>query len=160
MNISRSLPIALIVLVSPGIALINAATPISFGGLPLRFEINKGQADSKVQYLARGSGYSVLLTPDAVTFNLRPSKKKKGSAVSMLLIKADKKAAAVPSQILPTKSNYFRGKDSRSWMANLDNYGRLTYSNVNPGIDAVYYGTQGQLEYDFVVAAGSDPSAI
>src|SRR5205823_3792684 len=29
-----------------------------------------------------------------------------------------------------------------------------------PGIDLVYYGNQGQLEYDFVVAAGADPKVI
>jgi hypothetical protein len=31
---------------------------------------------------------------------------------------------------------------------------------VYPGIDLVYYGTQGQLEYDFVLAPGADPSGI
>jgi len=31
---------------------------------------------------------------------------------------------------------------------------------VYPGIDLVYYGTQSQLEYDFVVAPGADPHAI
>jgi len=31
---------------------------------------------------------------------------------------------------------------------------------VYPGIDLVYYGDQGQLEYDFRVAPGSDPKQI
>src|SRR5262249_6557358 len=32
---------------------------------------------------------------------------------------------------------------------------------VYPGVDMVYYGTQGrQLEYDFIVAPGADPKAI
>src|SRR5262249_31015800 len=29
-----------------------------------------------------------------------------------------------------------------------------------PGVDLVYYGNQGQLEYDFLVAPGADPRAI
>ena len=32
--------------------------------------------------------------------------------------------------------------------------------NVYPGIDLVYYGKQGQLEYDFEVAPGSDPKQV
>jgi hypothetical protein len=31
---------------------------------------------------------------------------------------------------------------------------------VYPGIDLIYYGNQGQLEYDFLVAPGADPQAI
>src|SRR5207237_5524425 len=34
------------------------------------------------------------------------------------------------------------------------------YERVYPGIDLVYYGNQRQLEYDFVVAPGADPTDI
>ena len=34
----------------------------SFGKLPLSFEANRGQADSRVKFLSRGRGYSLLLT--------------------------------------------------------------------------------------------------
>ena len=37
---------------------------------------------------------------------------------------------------------------------------RLRYKNVYPGIDVVFYGTDRQLEYDFVVAPHADPAAI
>jgi hypothetical protein len=41
------------------------------------------------------------------------------------------------------------------------NYAQVKYAGVYPGVDLVYYGNQGgQLEYDFVVAAGADPGAI
>ena len=37
----------------------------------------------------------------------------------------------------------------------------MKYEGVYPGVDLVYYGNQGgQLEYDFVVAPGADPSVI
>ena len=36
-------------------------------------------------------------------------------------------------------------------------YERVAYRDVYPGIDLVYYGQQGQLEYDFVLAPGSRP---
>jgi RHS repeat-associated protein len=36
----------------------------------------------------------------------------------------------------------------------------VRYRNVYPGIDLVYYGTEGRLEYDWVVAPGTDPHRI
>jgi len=35
----------------------------SYGKLPLRFEKNEGQTDSKVKFFSRGNGYSLFLTP-------------------------------------------------------------------------------------------------
>src|SRR5882757_10839784 len=43
----------------------------SFGAVPLHFEENRGQTDPKVQYVARGSGYTIFLTPDEAVFALR-----------------------------------------------------------------------------------------
>ena len=39
-------------------------------------------------------------------------------------------------------------------------YGKVAYESVYPGVDLVYYGNQGKLEYDFVVAPGADPNNI
>jgi len=60
---------------------------------------------------------------------------------------------------LPGKSNYFIGNDPSS-AAEHSAVWRVEYSAVYPGIDLVYYGDQGQLEYDFRVAPGSDPKQI
>jgi hypothetical protein len=40
-----------------------AAAQPSFVRLPLSFERNAGQADSRVDFIARGPGYTVWLTP-------------------------------------------------------------------------------------------------
>ena len=37
-------------------------------------------------------------------------------------------------------------------------FARVRYENVYPGINLVFYGDQGQLEYDFQVAPGADPA--
>jgi hypothetical protein len=42
----------------------------------------------------------------------------------------------------------------------LPTFAKVGYPNVYQGIDVVYYGNQGRLEYDFVIAPGADPSAI
>jgi hypothetical protein len=58
------------------------------------------------------------------------------------------------------KSNYFIGNDPKKWRTNVANYAKVKYANVYPGVDLVYYGNQGKLEYDFVVQPGADPSSI
>ena len=35
---------------------------VGYGQLPLSFEINRGQSDDRVKFLARGQGYSLFLT--------------------------------------------------------------------------------------------------
>jgi hypothetical protein len=42
-----------------------------YGKLPLSFEINKGQTDSTVKFLARGSGYSLFLTGNEAVLALK-----------------------------------------------------------------------------------------
>jgi len=61
---------------------------------------------------------------------------------------------------LPGTANYFIGSDPARWRANVPTYAKVRYTGVYPGIDLVYYGNQGQLEYDFVVAAGASPKPI
>jgi hypothetical protein len=61
---------------------------------------------------------------------------------------------------LPGISNYFIGNDPKKWRTNVPNYARVRYREVYPGIDLVYYGNQGPLEYDLIVAPGADPNII
>jgi hypothetical protein len=46
------------------------------------------------------------------------------------------------------KANYFIGSLPEKWRANIPIYSRVKWQSVYPGIDMVYYGDQGQLEYD------------
>src|ERR1041384_5113669 len=56
--------------------------------------------------------------------------------------------------------NYFLGDDPARWRPNVPTYSRLVQRQVYKGIDIAYYGNQQQLEYDFIVAPGSDPNVI
>src|SRR5580765_4708844 len=38
--------------------------------LPLAFEANRGQTDSRVRFLSRGRGYTMFLTPDGAVLSL------------------------------------------------------------------------------------------
>jgi len=58
---------------------------------------------------------------------------------------------------LPGQSNYILGNDSSKWKQGIPQFARVRYENIYPGINLVFYGNQGRLEYDFQVAPGSDP---
>jgi hypothetical protein len=146
----------------------NARIVRNYGKLPLRFEANQGQTDQSVKFLARGKGYGLYLTgQDAVLTLAKPadersarSTKLQTDILRMQLIGSSSQTRPAGVDTLPTTSNYLLGSDSTQWHVNVPNYSKVRYSSVYPGVDLVYYGNQEQLEYDFVVAPGSDPSLI
>jgi hypothetical protein len=78
----------------------------------------------------------------------------------MKLMGANPQARLSGLEELPGKSNYFIGNDPTKWRTSVPNYAKVKYANVYPGVDLVYYGNQGRLEYDFVVQPGADPRQI
>ena len=78
----------------------------------------------------------------------------------MQILGANPNSPASGVDEMPGKSNYFIGNDPKQWRANVANYTKVRYDRMYPGVDLVYYGNQRQLEYDFVVAPGADPSRI
>jgi hypothetical protein len=82
------------------------------------------------------------------------------AVLRMKLVGANERAKVTGLEELPGKSNYFIGNDPKKWRTNVPNYAKVKYANVYPGIDLVYYGNQGKLEYDFVVSPGADPRSI
>jgi Beta-propeller repeat len=139
-----------------------------YGKLPLSFEANNGQTDARVKFLSRGRGYTLFLTGNEAVLALpkarvAPPSLRSGErgVLHMKLVGVNVGAAATGAKELPGKSNYFIGKDPSKWRTNVPNFAQVKYSSVYPGVDLVYYGSQGgRLEYDFVVAPGADPSAI
>ena len=131
-----------------------------YSSLPLIFEANQGQSDAAVEFLARGAGYGLFLTNDEAVLALRRASSSDAAVVRMKLANANPRAAVVGAQELPGKSNYFIGNDPKKWYRDVPQFARVRYRSVYPGVDLVYYGRQGRLEYDFEVAPGSDPAQI
>jgi hypothetical protein len=78
----------------------------------------------------------------------------------MKIVGADPAAAATGAGLLPGQVNYFIGNDAAKWRTHIPTYGQVVYRNIYPGVDLVYYGHAGQLEYDFRVNPGASPDAI
>src|ERR1019366_3923911 len=131
--------------------------------VPLSFEPNQGQLTSTVQFLSRGSGYALFLTPGKLVLNLeRPQAAPSASVdtLRMTLIGANPQSNAVGLAPQPGVVSYFIGNDPKNWRSGIPTYGKVEYPQIYPGVDLVFYGNQRQLEYDFVVAPGADPSRI
>jgi len=156
---------------------VKAQAQASYGKLPLSFEVNQGQTDAQVKLLARGQGYTLFLTPTEAVLSLKkpqakaeasPSSIRSSSAASetigtvlrMRLIGANSAPKIVGREPLPGRVNYLIGKEPGKWHTQVPIYGKVAYEGVYPGVDLVYYGNQGQLEYDFVVSPGADPQQI
>jgi len=147
------------------------ALPSTTLSLPLFFEPNQGQTAPPVKFLARGPGFGLFLTADEAVLQLQRSapgsplsalraQPASGSVIRMRLEGADTSARVSGVSPLRGKSNYFIGSDPSQWHRDIPQYARVQYRGVYPGVDLVYYGNQGQLEYDFRVAPGADPSQI
>jgi hypothetical protein len=121
--------------------------------LPLFFEPNHGQSQPGVEFLSRGNGVGSNLAAAMAEFPIG------NSTVRMELIgAAPGKGEGLDRQ--PGLSSYFNGKDPSQWHTRIPQFGRVRYHNIYPGVDVVYYGNHGKLEYDFVIAPGARPSDI
>jgi hypothetical protein len=165
---------------------VGAATPKSapavkvqvqsnYGKLPLSFDVNQGQTDSQVKFLSRGHGYVLFLTPNEAVLSLKklqahskasalekspPASEAAGAVLRMQLVGANPAPRVLGKDALSGRGNYLIGKDPAKWHTKVPTYGKIAYEDVYPGVNLVYYGNQGQLEYDFVVAPGADPSRV
>jgi hypothetical protein len=145
----------------------------AYGKLPLRFEANRGQTSGEVKFVARGGGYTLFLTPSEAVLSLRrpgaveavgetpgASVAQTADTLRVRLGGSNPSPVVVGVGELPGRSNYLLGEDARAWRTNVPNFEKVRYGSVYPGVDLVYYGEQGQLEYDFLVAPGADPRRI
>ena len=154
----------------------------AYGKLPLSFELNQGQYDSRVRFVSRSAGSAMYLTSQEAVLTLNDSPQTKLPALPFGVTSTDRhqpstteskrttlrmkfvggSARAVSTGIdeLPGKCNYFIGNDPKKWHVSVPRYARVKYEQVYRGVDLIYYGNPRQLEYDLIVAPGADPKAI
>ncbi|HVF87568.1 MAG TPA: DUF4394 domain-containing protein [Pyrinomonadaceae bacterium] len=157
----------------------------AYGKLPLRFELNRGQTDGRVKFLARGRGYNLFLTQDEAVLALRadadaqatatglahasgvasPAVVEDAGASSTGVVRMSLKGANRAPRVegldeLEGRANYLNGSDAAKWRAGVESYARVAYREVYAGVDMVFYGNQRELEYDFHVAAGARAEQI
>jgi hypothetical protein len=131
----------------------------AFGKLPLFFEPNRGQADEEVEFLSRGPGHELFLTSTGAVLSLqKPHDENSAAVLGMGLEGANSESRVTGVGELDGKINYIKGNDRAEWRTNVPTYGGVRYEGVYPGIDLLYHGRQGALEYDFELAPGRTPA--
>ena len=142
-----------------------------FAQRPLSFERYVGQSAPKIQFVSRGSGFSMALSSNEAVLSLAAPDQRKGrarqdapigrnTALRMSLVGANQNVTITGIDPLEDKVNYLMGNDPEQWKLHVPHFARVKYEGVYPGIDLLYHGNQRQLEYDFVVGPGADPGQI
>ncbi len=126
------------------------ATPNSAPLRPLVFEPGAGPHE----YVSRGPRGSLHLTRTGIEFAA------KDQPVLRLALSGSQAVEPEGNDLQASVSNYYLGQDPAKWRTGVANYGEVRYAAVYPGIDLVFHGSERTFEYDFVVAAGADPSRI
>ena len=126
--------------------------------LPVMFERNDGQWDSQAKYRARGAGFEVFFTQGAARIVRRDSRG--FSSIQMRFVGARYGVAPIGHDPLTLRTNYLRGVSPSDTIVDVPSFSRVTYASAYPGIDVVYHGATGRLEYDFVVAPRSSTDKI
>lgn len=117
----------------------------NYGRLPMSFEPNVGQVPGDARFVSHGRGYTVLLTDQGATVQMH----KKGAPTSFRMkLLGSKPASASAADQLPGHSNYYIGSDPSKWHVGVPQFGKVVYQGVYDGIDEIYYGRQGQMEFD------------
>ncbi|MBX3218473.1 MAG: SBBP repeat-containing protein [Labilithrix sp.] len=137
--------------------------------MPIRFEANAGQHDDGIRFVARRGATSIALRDDGATVAVHQRTAAKGRGhveqranrvVVGLKVAGGRTVAPQASEELVTKVSYFTGNDPSKWRTGIPTYAKVTYPSVLEGVDLVYHGEGGALEYDFVVAPGASVSSV
>ena len=127
---------------------------------PMVFEANHGQTHSSVEMLARGRGYTSFFTSRQIVVAMETDKRGSRPAVRMELVGANPAPRIRGAKPLPGRSHYLLGNDPQQWRTHIRHYAGVRYQQVYPGVELVCYGSDGRLEYDFVISPGGEPSSI
>jgi hypothetical protein len=137
--------------------------------LPLAFTERCDAAAGRPEFQVRGLGYAARLAPDVARLavlrgdaplhdGLR-AQHRPMDVVGIRFLGADPDA---PGEGLDRRAGHFHtfATGRRGNCTDVASYGRVRFARVYPGIDVEYHGQEGELEFDFSVDAGADPSCV
>lgn len=154
-----------------------ASANVGAGNGP-RFMENRGQFPTSVKYQLRVANADVFFERDRLVFHFtdpellghhhhehgHPHPKASGAvnahAYHMVFENAAPTVHVEGESAYSDLTNYFTGNDPGRWASGVRAFQQLRYTGIYPGIDFQYYGHEGTLKYDVIVAAGADASVI
>ena len=124
--------------------------------IPLAFERNVGQTDSRARFLAHTNGFQFFLTSSEAVMAIDGTPGT-GSSVWMRLAGSNPHPSIQPVDPMAGSANYFMARQRYTNIPRLAAY--ATRACIR-GIDLVYRVQGGDIEFDFVVAPEADPDKI
>ena len=136
--------------------------------LPLSFEPNVGQADERVQFIARGKGLTALLLADQILLRERNAtlgiRFETAGPESVREVRRTNEPlgelAWTGEQRLRGTTNYLIGSDRRNWRTNVPHFSSVRAADASKGIGVKVYGNERGLEYDLQLAPGIDVAKV
>jgi hypothetical protein len=148
----------------------------------LAFIENRGQFDAEVKFRAQSGGKVLWFTDKGIVFDVvRPADGRQSAAIpapshprngsppdqklQRLVFSEAFTNGHAPAQIEasipnPEIYNYFIGNDPKKWRTGVVSYSQLIYRDVWPGIDVRFAANGADIEREFLVHPGADPSEI
>lgn len=146
----------------------NSNLVSSVFSFPLAFEENTGLYSDVNRYISRALGYNLGFAADHVAIVL--SSAGKGESIESagypetvaLVFEGTSEQLSITGQNRQlSQSFYFRGSAGNNQKTfSASHFAGVSYQQIYAGIDAVFYGNQQQLEYDFIVSPGASAETI
>jgi len=141
-----------------------------FGSPPMTFTENAGQWSECVRFRAEARGATIWCTSDGIHYqftrcvldagNADDSQAMEQLVISSSLIDANSDPKVTGVGLDDCKYNFFIGNDPDKWRTSVPNYKAVIYEDIYSGIDLKFWDNGTNLEYDFIVTPGADPSQI
>lgn len=145
------------------------------GSLPLSFIPNRGQFDSGALCAAKTSHYTLWVTENGLIFDSlkaasgdaqgRAFLSGGGAALArqvtrLRFLNSGKAQRMVVQGETAHRVNYFIGDDPAGWRTNIPTSKAVLLGDLYPQIDLKIYGSERQIEYDWIVRPGGDAADI
>ncbi len=109
-----------------------------------------------IRFEPRGAGWTAKGLNHSISFTDRATVLRFGERSVALTFPGSNRNAKFSATGPMVATNYFTGRE----YASVPSFRKLHRTGIYRGIDLVYYGNGGELEYDFEIAPGANPSAI
>lgn len=150
--------------------------PLASGAQSLEFVRNEGQWDGPFQYKALSQNGDAYLSANSFTYLVGDAAngykvdevhhgRSKQEQLRFHTYRVHFEGANSQPEIVPSKVqhwyyNYFLGKDPSRWKSKIHPALALDYQALYPGVDLHVSSEYGNLKYEFIVAAHTNPDVI
>jgi|GEM_PF-6973413 len=145
--------------------LFSFSSPLSYGfsfiqgKLPIYFAKNDGLYGEGIKFYGIEQG--IFFREDGVYFLFKGKpERNENSEILKILFQGRNKNLEIEGEEISGKVNYLIGRDISNWKRGIPTFKKIRYKDVYKGVDIVFYGGRGGLEYDILIRPGVDVSKI